>query len=233
MRALGLDASANTGSVALCDDDRLIVEATLDMNRAHSERLMVALDSVVNAVGYDIRSIELIAVSVGPGSFSGVRVGVTTAKALAYGLGVPVVAVPTPDAIAAGNRSLAGNLCVLLDARKREVYAARYSSRGDGDVARVGEIRCAPVSEILCELAGRTLFVGDGAEAYRQTIADCIGADAVFGDRDSGICRASDVARLGRRLFDAVPNPAESAHRLAPLYVRRPEAIRTREALDG
>jgi tRNA threonylcarbamoyladenosine biosynthesis protein TsaB len=233
VRVLGLDTSAKTGSVALCDDDRLIVEITLDMNRTHSERLMSALDAMLSATGCAIESVELVAVSYGPGPFTGVRIGVTTAKALAFGLGIPAVGVPTTDAIAVRQRHRAGDVCVLLDARKSEVYAARYASCGDGEVKRVGEVRCVPLSDVVADVCRHTLFVGDGVEPNRVQIAACLGELALFGDADAGICRASDVARLGWRSYDASVEPAESAHRLAPLYIRRSEAESKRDVSDA
>lgn len=224
MRILGLDASANTGSVALCDDDRLLVEVTLEMNRTHSERLMVALDVALKTLGARLDSVELVATSVGPGPFTGVRIGVTTAKALAFSRGIPVVGVPTPDAMAFSYRYRLGELCVLLDARKDEVYAARYTSNGDGDVQRRGEIRCLSLEEVLAEVEHPTLFVGDAVERYRARIAERLGNRALLGDVDAGICRATNVARLGRRLYDASEKSPEAVHLLAPFYIRRPEA---------
>jgi len=233
VRVLALDTSAKTGSIALCEGDRLLFEVTLEMNRTHSERLMVALDGLLQATGCSLDSVELVGVSLGPGSFTGVRIGVTTAKALAFGLGVPVVGMPTTDAIAFRYRYRAGDVCVLLDARKNEVYVGRYTSRGDGKVRRVAEICCASVASVLEEIEGETLFVGDGVAPYRAEIAERLGERALLGDADAGICRASDVARLAQGLFDPSVSPRESAHRLAPLYVRRPEAESKHDASEG
>lgn len=224
MRILALDTSAKTGSVALCDDDSLLVEMTLEMNRTHSERLLVALDAALKTIDVPLDSVELVATSVGPGPFTGIRMGVTTAKALAFSRGIPVVGVPTLDAIAFSYRYRLGELCVLLDARKDEVYAAQYTSNGDGDVQRRGEIRCLPLEGVLAEVERPTLFVGDAVERYRVRIAERLGDRALLGDEEAGICRATNVARLGRRLYEASEKSPEGVHLLAPLYIRRPEA---------
>ena len=153
---LGIDTSARTGSVALCDGESLTGEFTLGMERQHSERLMPALDSLLAVSGVGMEDVELIAVARGPGPFTGLRVGITTAKALAYGLGVPAVGVPTLDAIAYGHRHSARDVCVLLDARKQEVYAARYEAVTDPgletSLRSVGAHRCIPVHDVLGEI---------------------------------------------------------------------------------
>jgi len=221
VKVIGIDTSAKTGSVALCDGDRLVAEVTLDMERTHSERLMPALDAALKLVGWEIADAELIAVATGPGSFTGLRVGVTTSKSLAFALGVPAVGVPTFDAIAHRWRYRDGELCILLDARKQEVYAARYQC-GDGSARFIGEFRCLPVDDLLAEIEHRVLFVGDGVPPYRDRIGEALGDRAVFADAEAGMSRASAVAWIGAERADATP---ADAHDLAPLYIRRPEAI--------
>ncbi len=231
MLVLGIDTSARTGSVALCDRASLIGEFTLGMERQHSERLMPALDSLLAVSGVGMEDVELIAVARGPGPFTGLRVGITTAKALAYGLGLPAVGVPTLDAIAYGHHHSARDLCVLLDARKQEVYAARYEAV-PGPVLEtplrwlrcVGAHRCTPVHDVLGEIERPTLFVGDGAAAYRCAIAETLGDLASFGDEEAGVCRAWAVATLGDRLHRDQPTTAAQSVDLSPLYLRRPEA---------
>jgi tRNA threonylcarbamoyladenosine biosynthesis protein TsaB len=221
---IGIDTSAKTGSVALCDGDALLAELTLEMERSHSERLMPALDEILRLVGWDLQEVGLMTVALGPGSFTGLRVGVTTAKSLAFGLGIPAVGVSTFDAIAHRHRFRDGNLCILLDARKQEVYAAHYASDGQGAMRPLRSFQCVPVEKAIEGVRTPTLFVGDGVEAYRRTIEETLGENARFGDMEAGICRASAVAWVGAGQFAAHPTTPEDALNLAPLYIRRPEA---------
>ena len=228
MIVLGIDTSAKTGSVALTEGASLLGEFTVAMERMHSERLMPAIDALLNVSTVRLKDVGLIAVTRGPGPFTGVRVGITTAKTLAYGLGVPAVGVPTLDAIAYAHRHSTRDLCVLLDARKKEVYAARYepANRPDDGIGlmRLGEQRCVALEEILGDIDHDTLFVGDGVAAYREAIVERLASRAHFGDSESGIARGHAVASLGHARHSSHPSNATDAADLAPLYLRRPEA---------
>ena len=235
MRVVGIDTSAETGSVALVDGERLVADVTLAMERTHSERLLPALDAAMRLVGWSGETVDLVAVAIGPGPFTALRIGVTAAKALAYGWGVPAVGVPTFDAIAHRHRHAHRDLAILFDARKAQVFAALYrdgsgENAGElGTLERVGDFRCDAVDAILDGIDGPTLFLGNGAAAYRETIRERLGDLADFADPEAAIPRASSVAFLGAIRFARNPAPPEEAHALAPLYIRRPEAEVKRE----
>ena len=130
MRVLAVETSTLSGGAALLDGERVVGEYTLDVRITHSERLMAAIDQLLTDAGWTARDLEGIAVTVGPGSFTGLRVGLSTVKGLALALSIPVAAVPTLDAMAAMLPFAALPVCPVLDARKREVYASLY--RWDG-----------------------------------------------------------------------------------------------------
>src|SRR5690242_19383342 len=131
MRVLALETSTLAGGVALMDGERLVAEYVLDVGVTHSERLLAVIDRVLADARWAPRDLEGLAVSIGPGSFTGLRVGVSTVKGLAWALGLPIAAVPTLDAMAAAVPSSAWPVCPILTARRGEVYASLY--RHDGE----------------------------------------------------------------------------------------------------
>src|SRR5881296_2046491 len=130
MRVLAVETSTMSGGAALLDGERVVGEYILDVRITHSERLMAAIDQLLRDAGWTARDLEGLAVTVGPGSFTGLRVGLSTVKGLALALAIPVAAVPTLDAMAAMLPYAALPIVPVLDARKREVYASRYRWTG-------------------------------------------------------------------------------------------------------
>ena len=162
MRVLAVDTSTMAGGVALLDDARVVGESLLDVRTTHSERLMVAVDRALADAGWDVHGLDGLAVSVGPGSFTGLRIGLAAVKGLALAVGCPIAAVPTLDAMAAALPWASVPLCPVLDARKGEVYASLY--RWEAGVMRREWDYLAIAPEMLAHrLAEPVLGVGDGA----------------------------------------------------------------------
>ena len=214
MKVLGLETATLAGGAALIDGDRIVGEYTLNIRVTHSERVMAAVDRLLTDAGWRPSDREGLAVSIGPGSFTGLRIGVSTAKGLALALGLAVVPVPTLDALAAGLPFAALPVCPILDARKGEVYASLY--RWDGGAMRREWEYLALAPAALARLFTEPVIVcGDGAGIVRSTFA-----------RLAPVARRlplpACVAELGHAMLVAgagVP-PAD----LAPLYLRPSEA---------
>jgi len=162
VRLLAVETSTLAGGVAILEDDRLRAEYLLDVSATHSERLMPAIDRLLADAGWVPGDLQGLAVAVGPGSFTGLRIGLSVVKGLALALGVPVAAVPTLDAMAATLPFAALPICPVLDARKGEVYCSLY--RWEGGVLRQEWEYAALTPEALADrLTGPVILLGDGA----------------------------------------------------------------------
>jgi tRNA threonylcarbamoyladenosine biosynthesis protein TsaB len=170
MRVLAVETSTLSGGAALLDGERIVGEYTLDVRMTHSERLMAAIDQLLTDAGWTARDLEGLAVSVGPGSFTGLRVGLSTVKGLALALSIPVAAVPTLDAMAAMLPFASLPVCPVLDARKREVYASLYRWDGLGMRREWDYLAIAP-DELARRLDEPVIVVGDGADAISSPFA--------------------------------------------------------------
>jgi tRNA threonylcarbamoyladenosine biosynthesis protein TsaB len=221
MRVLAVETSSLAGGVALLDDDRLVAEYVLDVRVTHSERLMSAVDRVLIDARWTPRELNGLAVAVGPGSFTGLRIAVSTVKGLALALDLPIAAVPTLDAMAAALPWVSLPVCPVLDARKGEVYASRY--RWDGDLMRREWEYLALAPEALsARLAEPTLVVGDGAEHILSPHARRLPAP-------QRLPSPASVGALGLERLRRGETVAAAA--LAPLYLRPSEAELKRRAV--
>jgi tRNA threonylcarbamoyladenosine biosynthesis protein TsaB len=162
MRVLAVDTSTMAGGVALLEDARVVGESLLDVRTTHSERLMVAVDRALGDARWAPETLDGLAVAVGPGSFTGLRIGLATVKGLALALGRPIAAVPTLDAMAAGQPWASRPVCTVLVARKDEVFASLY--RWDGEtMRREWDYLALSPAALAARLTGPVIGVGDGA----------------------------------------------------------------------
>jgi tRNA threonylcarbamoyladenosine biosynthesis protein TsaB len=221
MLILGIETSTATGSVAIVSDDAVVAQYSLNIEVTHSERLMSTVDRVLKDTGLSMADVGGFAVAIGPGSFTGLRIGLATVKGLAFATGKPVAAVPTLLALAWNLPAAAWPVCPLLDARKNEVYAALYAFEGAvyAQVMRETTIR---LPELAARLSGKTVFTGEAAHLYRREILDRFGDRALFAPRAAALPSAATVAELGLGLIKNGKGVGPDS--LAPLYIRRPEA---------
>ncbi len=217
MLTLALDSSGRAASCALFDGERLLAESFMDVGLTHSQTLLPLLERTLLSAGVKIGDLDRLAVSVGPGSFTGVRIGVSTIKGLAFGLDIPCVGVSTLAALACYPAGLCeGPVCPVMDARAGQVYSALFEVRGD-NIARRMEDAALPVEELRRLLPEGSLLVGDGAHLLYSPDGPFRMAPAHL-----RLQRAVGVALAARDL------PGVSADRLAPIYLRRPQAERQR-----
>lgn len=219
---LGIDASAISAGCALLDNGRIIAESFLNTKHTHSETLLPMISSMLKSAGVELSDIEKIAVSAGPGSFTGLRIGISTAKGLGDAAGKPCVSVSTMEAIAFNFIGVDGVVCACMDARCKQVYNALFKSE-NGVITRLCEDRAislAELSEELSRFSDKVIFAGDGAElAHSFTEEKYVLAPPLLRfQRGSGVC------------FAAMNAPEIAPAALMPTYLRLPQAERERLA---
>ncbi len=168
---LALDTATSVGSVALCAAERIVVSRYFDVGLQHSQRLFSEVEAALGAVDMDIEGVRAVAVAIGPGSFTGLRIGLSAAKGLCLAAGKDLVTVSTLAALAARLPFARRPVCTVLDARKREVYAALYDT-ATGVPTELAPARAIAPAQLAQErVDAPTIFTGDGARAYRELLA--------------------------------------------------------------
>jgi len=220
MKVLALESATLSGGAALVDGERLLGEVTLDVAVTHSERLMAAVDRLVSECGLSPHDLDGLAVSIGPGSFTGLRVGIATVKGLGLALDLPIAAVPTLDALAGRLPFADAPVCPILDARKGEVYLSRY--RWDGQaMVREWEYLALSPEAAAARLEPPVILLGDGIAACRPWLAR-LGEGCRVAPPAQRMPSPAVVAQLGRRALEA--GEGRRADDIAPLYLRPSEA---------
>lgn len=221
---LGIDSSAVTAGCALYDGGRIVAEQFLNTKHTHSQTLLPMVESMLESAGTALADIDKIAVTCGPGSFTGLRIGVACVKGMAMGAGKPCIPVSTLEAIAYNFIGVDGIICCVMDARCGQVYNAMFSSR-NGVISRMCEDRAIKISELYEELktvGGRIILAGDGAaladEATQHSFI--LAPEVLRFQRGAGVCLAAD----GK---EEIPAAA-----LMPSYLRLPQAERERLARE-
>ncbi|MBU4310439.1 tRNA (adenosine(37)-N6)-threonylcarbamoyltransferase complex dimerization subunit type 1 TsaB [bacterium] len=232
MTILGIETSTMTGSIALMDEERLIAEYTLNLRETHSSRLMPAIDRILKDASLTIKDLNGIAVSLGPGSFTGLRIGIATAKGLAQGLDIPIVGIPTLDGLAFNLSHCKDLICPILDARKGEVYCALYKNG-----KRLTKYMACELGELLKKVKSKVrspkskvVFLGDGIEICGELIKKRLGKKAIFISKSRRLPNASSIAELGLKKFPPKADQPLAEKRskkselptLRPIYVRAP-----------
>lgn len=220
MYVLGVDTSTLTGGVALLHKGELIGESVLNIRTTHSERLLPALEALLEQAEVTTDKLNGIAVVTGPGSFTGIRIGVATAKGLAYALKLPLVGLTTLEAFGEQFRFFSGLVIPLIDARRHRVYWQAFKQGNPCLTPRHGDL--ADVLAYCQELTGDdVLFVGDGALAYQVEILEKL-PQAVFPPQPFSLLRPSAAANLGYKHL--VQETAGDAFSVNPTYMRKTEA---------
>ncbi len=221
MRILAIETSTLAGGAALLDGDQLVGEYIVNARTTHSERLLSAIDRLLQDAGWTLGVLEGLAVAVGPGSFTGLRIGVSTVKGLAFSLKIPVAAVSTLEALAWVLPFARDPVCPVLDARKGEVYAALFHWDGES-LLRDWEDQAFDPEELCRRLSGPVTFVGDGIARYESLFKELLGPLATFAPPARRLPSAACVGQVGhaRFLVGEVVDPVA----LTPRYLRPSEA---------
>lgn len=234
MLILALDSTALVASVALCEDETLIAEFTVNTGHTHSETLLPMVEAALQIAGRSVDDIDLFACTAGPGSFTGVRIGVATIKGLAFGRGKPCIGVSTLEALARNGSMNDGILCPCMNARREQVYNALFSSNGKAlSQQRLTDDRALAIADLLRELreqySDRPVYLmGDGAKLVYDASdnrCSCHGRLTMLPERlihQSGYNTAQVALCLYREGVRTIDTE------LAPVYLRPSQAERVR-----
>ncbi|MBN2538683.1 MAG: tRNA (adenosine(37)-N6)-threonylcarbamoyltransferase complex dimerization subunit type 1 TsaB [Deltaproteobacteria bacterium] len=221
MITLSADTSARTTSVALLEDDHVLAEFFMSTGRNHAETLLPAIERLLISAGIKAEQIDLFAFTVGPGSFTGLRVGASTVKGLAFVLQKPVVGVCTLDALALNVPDLLRKkvaVCPVLDAGRGEVYTALYVPSEEGIYEKTLRECVVRPDEFLGSMEGEIMFLGDGAQKYRHVIKDLLPGRSFFVPSHLNHIQAQAVGLVGRKKYHA--GDISDIITLAPDYLR-------------
>jgi tRNA threonylcarbamoyladenosine biosynthesis protein TsaB len=220
---LAIETATMCGSVALLSGNRCLAENSVDTKTTHSRRLIQQVGQVMRETGSEWEQIDGIAVSLGPGSFTGLRIGLSTAKGLAMAANRPLLGVPTLDGLARQILAPPGSrVCALLDARKSEVYAGFYECNPAGIPEKIGEYLVITPDKLAALIDGPTLLVGDGGLVYHELFEKTLGKAAIFTPPRIFFNRAATIGLIASEMFanrDFL-DPADAV----PIYVRPSEA---------
>jgi len=226
MNILALDASGIYVSAAVLKDDKIVGDMAICNGLVHSSSLLPMIEQVLSLTGMRVQDMEAFAVTVGPGSFTGVRIGVCTAKGLAQNGEKPCVPVNTLEALAYTITADSSVICPIMDARREQVYTAVF----DGERKQILEPQATGITELLEELKklGRdVIFCGEGTPVFRSIIEAQLGAKAHFAPAHLNYTRAASVAQLAAKAFEK--GQWVSCFELDALYLRKPQAEREYE----
>ncbi|MBM7622164.1 tRNA threonylcarbamoyladenosine biosynthesis protein TsaB [Bacillus tianshenii] len=219
-RVLAIDTSSYVLGVAVVEEDRVIGELVTNLNKNHSVRAMPAVERLLKDCEITPDTIDLIVVGRGPGSFTGVRIGVTLAKTLAWSLNVPLVGVSSLELLAANGRYFKGMISPLMDARRGQVYTGLFSWEKAGVQTLVEDVNIALTDWLgmLKEKNEDVLFIGNDVHLHKETIIEYLGEMAHFAQTSENSPRPSELALIG------LDREAEDVHSFVPNYTRLAEA---------
>ncbi len=230
MKVLGIESSAGVASVAITAGGKILSEFTTDSGNTHSATLLPMIEASLKVVGMKISDVDLFALSAGPGSFTGVRIGAATVKGLALAKNIPCVGVSSLGAMAENLRSLTGIICPVINARSGRVYTALFETDGSSAPKRLTEddvVTLDDLSSLLGEFNDKNVyFTGDAYDIAKEKIAACETPLTLRRQNAVG------VAALGERKFRMATGDEREAmtgEALSVIYLRKPQAERERE----
>lgn len=221
MRILAVDTASKSCSVGIVENSHLRIELTIIAGTTHSKHLMDLIHRAIALAGFKMSDVDGYAVTKGPGSFTGLRIGISSVKGLAAATEKPVVSISSLDALASQTIASPYLICPLMDARKGEVYFSFYKAEG-GVLKKQRDEGVSPLEKAIEGLHEPCVFIGDGAHIYQQTIAEKMGALACFAPPYLNTIRASTLANMALGRFSM--GETDDVASLVPHYIRKSDA---------
>ena len=226
MKLLVIDTSGPVCGTAVMDEGKVYSEFTAQNRLTHSASLMPMIERTLDAAGMALGDMDAIAAVTGPGSFTGVRIGVATAKGLAHGAGLPCIAVDALEALSESAGEFDGIICPIQDARAGQVYGAAF--RNGERLIPDAPMKLEEYMETVSALGNRFLFTGDGAPVFRERIGEILGERAVFAPACRGYLRPAAAGSIAIRSGEKT----DYLH-LEASYLRPPNAQKNKKLLEA
>lgn len=228
MKILAIDSSGPNCSVAIIDEEKVICNFNLNNGITHSETLVPLIDEALKSTNLSLQDIDNFAVSIGPGSFTGLRIGIATVKGFAVSLKKPIIGIPSLLGLCYNVPTFDGVVCAVLDAKNNNVYSALYNLKNTPQM--IGDYITESIDTLIQELKkydSKILFVGDGSISYKEKFVDAFGDRAYFMPHHLNEQTALSIAKAG--LDKALNGEITDAENLHPLYLRKSQAERMLE----
>lgn len=230
MKILAVDTSGANCSIAITEDEKILADFTVNNNITHSQNLVPMIEEAQKFTGIELSDIDAFACSIGPGSFTGLRIGIATIKGFALSLNKKVIAVPTLLGLAYNISNFDGIICSIIDAKNDNVYSAIYDKDISNNLYQVDDYISDNISVLIDKLKkvdGDIMFVGDGVSKYKSLLLDNLQSNTsniLFAPDYLNCQYASSVARAG--LDMAKQNNYSDSDKLSPLYLKKSQAER-------
>ena len=223
MKILGIDTSTMAANVAVLEDDKLICEYTINTKKTHSQKLMPMIENMLKLSDLDIKEIDAIAICVGPGSFTGLRIGMATAKAMAHVNNIPLIGVNSLEILGANMDLCNRNICSILDAQRNQVYMNKYILK-DYKITELEEISIKAIDEFLEEISSSNedwVLVGEAVYKYKEKIEEI--SNITIPSPANNITKASTLCFVARDKMLA-NDQVYNCYNINPMYIRKSQA---------
>ena len=223
MKILGIDTSSNASSVALIEDNKLICEYTVNTKTTHSQKLMPMIENMLSMSGFNIKEIDAIAICIGPGSFTGLRIGMATAKAISHVNNLPIIGVNSLE-ILAGNMNLCDKkICSILDAQRNQVYTGRYKFE-NGSIVEIQPVDVVEIENLLEEISkdnDEWILVGEAVYKYEDKIKEIKNIDIPAPSHN--VTKASSLCSIAMEKYNNNVD-IHNCYDINPMYIRKSQA---------
>jgi tRNA threonylcarbamoyl adenosine modification protein YeaZ len=234
MRILGIDSSCSAATVAMLNDGILEMEIYINHKLQHSVMLFPMIEDMLKELEITVDDIDAVAVSGGPGSFTGLRIGVASAKGIAQGGSKDFIGISSLDAMAFQQLGFEGIICPIMDALRDNVYTAMYKGTPSGEPERLGDYMALHIDELLEQLLSgdeKVIFCGDALHIHAERIRKKLGDKAFFAPSNSSMPRASSIAELAA--YRLSRGEKDDIHTFSPIYLRKSQAEREYDKKHG
>ena len=231
MKILSIDTASNICSVSILENNHVLIEKNIENQKTHSERLMPMIQEVLQETNLTLNNMDLFAVSKGPGSFTGIRIGISTIKAFSDALSIPALGITSLEGLAY-NVDTDALIAVLLDAQNNNVYYGLFGKQGD-TYTPIGSFLAEPITTILPLLTSfseKIIFLGDGSMIHQELIHTTVKENAIFMSEDKSKAKASNI---GKAAYYHYTNHCTETCILSPLYLKKSQAERALEESHG